>query len=396
MNTHRRLRIALLTHSTNPRGGVVHALQLGEALTDLGHDVVVHAPDARKEGFFRKVRCGTALIPARPVTGGLGALVGTRIDEYVRYFSRRDVAAFDIYHAHDGIGANALATLAEWGRIPGFVRTVHHLDTFQDDAVEAWQLRGVGTAGKVLCVSRLWRALLREDFGIDALQVDNGVDTGRFTPQADATDAEVRALYGLGPGPVFLAVGGVEARKNTVRALQAFAWLRPRLPDAQLVIAGGASLLDHGAYRATFDEALAISGLATGPGEAVVLTGVVRDAHMPALYRCASALVVPSLTEGFGLAVLEAMASGVPAVVSRIEPFTEYLREGDCSWVDPFDVASIAAGMERALSPEAVATGRAAGAQVCAEHTWGGTATRHVLAYREFIARREVIDTSET
>ena len=137
MNTHRRLRIALLTQSTNPRGGVVHALQLGEALTDLGHDVVVHAPDPRKEGFFRKVRCGTALVPARPVKGDLGALVATRIEEYVRYLSRRDTPAFDVYHAHDGIGANALATLAEWGRIPGFVRTVHHLDTFQDDAVEA-------------------------------------------------------------------------------------------------------------------------------------------------------------------------------------------------------------------------------------------------------------------
>jgi hypothetical protein len=103
MNTHRRLRIALLTHSTNPRGGVVHALQLGEALTDLGHDVVVHAPDTRNEGFFRKVRCGTALVPARPVKGGLGALVGARIDEYVRYFSRRGTPAFDVYHEVRGL-----------------------------------------------------------------------------------------------------------------------------------------------------------------------------------------------------------------------------------------------------------------------------------------------------
>lgn len=392
MNTHRRLRIALLTHSTNPRGGVVHALQLGEALTDLGHDVVVHAPDPRKEGFFRKVRCGTALVPARPVKGDLGALVTTRIEEYVRYFSRRDTPAFDVYHAHDGIGANALATLAEWGRIPGFVRTVHHLDTFQDDAVEACQLRGVSAASMVLCVSRLWRGLLREDFGIDAMQVDNGVDTGRYGPQADGADAEVRALYGLGAGPVFLAVGGIEARKNTVRTLQAFARVRPHVPTAQLVIAGGASLLDHGAYHAEFDEALAISGLATGPGEAVVLTGVVADRHMPALYRCASALAFPSITEGFGLAVLEAMASGVPAVVPRIEPFTEYLREDDCVWVDPFDTDSIADGMERAIDPAVAEVCRAAGATVCADHTWGSSATRHILAYRDFIARQEAVD----
>ncbi len=392
MNTHRRLRIALLTHSTNPRGGVVHSLQLGEALTDLGHDVVVHAPDARKEGFFRHVRCGTALVPARPVKGGLGALVGTRIDEYVRYFSRRDTPAFDVYHAHDGIGANALATLAEWGRIPGFVRTVHHLDTFQDDAVEAWQHRGVTAADLVLCVSRLWRGLLREDFGIDALQVDNGVDTNRFQPQPDGTDAALRVRFGIGAGPVFLAVGGIEARKNTVRTLAAFARLRVQHPTAQLVIAGGASLLDHAAYRASFEEALRMSGLETGAGKAVVLTGVLPDEHMPALYRSASALVFPSITEGFGLVVLEAMACGVPTVVSRIEPFTEYLREDDCVWVDPFSVEAIAVGMARALAPGTAAACRVAGARVCAGHTWGSSATRHILAYRDFIASRETVD----
>ena len=53
---------------------------------------------------------------------------------------------------------------------------------------------------------------------------------------------------------------------------------------------------------------------------------------MPALYRCADVLVLPSLNEGFGLVVLEAMASGTPVVISRIAPFTEYLREGDVSW----------------------------------------------------------------
>lgn len=392
MNTHRRLRIALLTHSTNPRGGVVHALQLGEALTDLGHDVVVHAPDVRKEGFFRKVRCGTAMVPARPIKGGLGALVGARIDEYVRYFSRRDTPPFDVYHAHDGIGANALATLAEWGRIPGFVRTVHHLDTFQDDAVDAWQHRGVTSAGLVLCVSRLWRGLLREDFGIDAVQVGNGVDTSRYLPLADANDAVVRERFGIGTGPVFLTVGGIEARKNTVRSLQAFAKVRERHPMAQLVIAGGASLLDHATYHAAFEEALRASGLESGPGKAVVMTGVLPDEQMPALYRCASALVFPSITEGFGLVALEAMACGVPTIVSRIEPFTEYLGEGDCVWVDPFSVDAIADGMERALDP-AVATGfRTAGARVCAEHTWGSSATRHILAYRDFIASRETVD----
>lgn len=391
MNAHRPLRIALLTHSTNPRGGVVHALQLGEALHELGHEAVVHAPDPSARGFFRPARCATALVPARPVKGGLAALVGQRIDEYERFFCRRDAPVYDVYHAHDGIGANALATLVERGRIPGYVRTVHHLDTFGDDRLEAWQQRGVITADRVLCVSRLWKGLLREDFGIDAQQVGNGVDTSRFRPEPDGREAELAARLGLGTGPVFLSVGGIEARKNSVRILEAFALLRSRLPSAQLVIAGGASLLDHGACRAAFDAVLAREGIGTGTGKAVVLTGVVEDSHMPALYRCADALVFPSLTEGFGLAVLEAMACGVPAVVSRIEPFIEYLDEDDCAWADPRDAAAIAVAMAHAIDATAAAGYRRAGARVSAAHTWFASAMRHVLAYRDFIASREAV-----
>ena len=58
------LRIALLTHSTNPRGGVSHCLSLAEALTALGHEAVVHAPDATRRGFYRTARCGTVAVPA--------------------------------------------------------------------------------------------------------------------------------------------------------------------------------------------------------------------------------------------------------------------------------------------------------------------------------------------
>ncbi|MGL1213324.1 glycosyltransferase, partial [Vibrio parahaemolyticus] len=88
----------------------------------------------------------------------------------------------------------------------------------------------------------------------------------------------------------------------------------------QLVIAGGASLLDHSDYQQRFDAALAALAVpADGPAP-VIRTGPLAQPDMPALYRLADALAFWSLREGFGLAVLEAMASGVPAVVSRIAP----------------------------------------------------------------------------
>jgi glycosyltransferase-like protein len=386
-----RLRIAMLAHSTNPRGSVVHALELGDALAALGHDVVVHAPDPSGAGLFRKTRCRTATVPARPVAGDLFALVEARIADYVAYFVGSHAERFDLYHAQDAISGNALARLREIGAIPGFLRTVHHLDAFDDPRLAARQARAMTAADRVLCVSRLWQAALARDYGIAAARVGNGVDTGRFSPEPGALDGALRARLGLAGGPVYLSVGGIEARKNTARILEAFALVRTSRPTARLVIAGGASLLDHSAARAAFDAALRAHGLDAGPGGAVIPTGPLADAEMPALYRLADALVFPSLREGFGLVVLEAMASGIPAIVSRTPPFTEYLAEDECLWVEPSSVTEIAAAMlaagEEAVRRRLVASGR----RVCRRHCWAASARDHQDIYAEWLcSSREV------
>ena len=128
----RVLRIAILAHSTNPRGGVVHALELGDALTRLGHEATVYAPDARGKGFFRSTLCRTACVVTSSVGSDVTAMVETRIADYLRYFEPAPNRNFDVWHAQDGISGNALATLKERGLIAGFARTVHHVDTFED------------------------------------------------------------------------------------------------------------------------------------------------------------------------------------------------------------------------------------------------------------------------
>jgi glycosyltransferase-like protein len=374
-----RLRIAILAHSTNPRGGVVHAIELGDALCRLGHDATLHAPDVSGAGFFRQTRCATVSVAASPVGRNVTAMVETRVADYVRYFETAGRRGFDVWHAQDGISGNALATLKQRALIAGFARTVHHVDTFADQGLSALQVRGITCADRLFAVSRLWRDRLAREFGRAAHLVGNAVDTERFSAVADANDAGLRSLLRVPAGVrVFLAIGGIEKRKNTIGILQAFCLVHAKHPASCLVIAGGASLLDHDAYQAEFAAALVASGL---PDGVVIRTGALPQVLMPALYRAADALVFPSVKEGFGLVVLEAMACGVPVVTSRIAPFTEYLDDGDVLWCDPETPASIATVMISALETSVRDALVTRGVALARRHDWTSVAHAHIPAY---------------
>lgn len=370
------MKVALLTHSTNPRGGVAHALAVGEALNATGHEAVVHAPADPGAAFYRTTGCETRAVAATPTAKGFAPFVKARIADYVSHFERPAARRFDAFLAGDGISANALATLRARRLIPGFAYTVHHLEGFGDAEVDALQTRALRTADAHLTVSRLWQKTLSRDHGISATLVGNGVDRSHFRSEPDGREGPLRERLGLlGPGPIFLAVGGVEARKNTVATLQAFAEILPLHPDAWLVVAGGASLLDHGAYRASFDAALC--GL--GPARArVVVSGPVAQADMPALYRVAEALVFPSLIEGFGLAALEAIACGTPAIVSALPPFTEHFGGDDVLWCDPHRPDTIADAMAQALRPSVRAQLAVRAQAALASHDWTHVAARYL------------------
>jgi glycosyltransferase involved in cell wall biosynthesis len=116
---------------------------------------------------------------------------------------------------------------------------------------------------------------------------------------------------------------------------------------------------------------------------AVIRTGTLRQKLMPALYRAATAFAFPSVKEGFGLVVLEALASGVPVVTSRIAPFTEYLGDDDVVWCDPLDASSIAAAMTDALDDGRRARLIPRGLDIAARHDWMTVARAHVGTYQK-------------
>ncbi|WP_354856826.1 MSMEG_0565 family glycosyltransferase [Acetobacter fabarum] len=374
------LSIGILTHSTLPRGGVVHGMALAEALCDAGHKATLIAPDVTGAGFFRQPRCATRYIAAR-AEQNLPALVERRICEITD--ALRDEVPFDVLHAQDPISANALAELVAQGRIPGFARTVHHLDRFAHPSLAMRQERGFMAAAELFTVSTMWEGILRGEHGREAPVVSNGVDPEHFSSAPGPQDSSLRARYHLPVGRrLILAVGGVERRKNTLHLLEAFLALRRDQPDVHLVVVGGASLLDHSAYRALFDMRLRQSGAA----EHVTLTGAVADEDMPAFYRQAAVLAYPSVTEGFGLCPLEALSCGTPAIVPKVAPFTEHLQASDVLWCNPEHPDTLFLALRDALSAKNREHFRLSGPATARRFDWHGVASRHLPAYRRLAA----------
>ena len=379
------MNIALLTHSVRPRGGVIHTLELADALVRRGHRVTVIASAEPGESLFRATAFPVELIRLPVLTGDLVEQVRQRIEALVAALPavlRR--GGFDLLHAQDSVSGNALALLRERGvHVPPWLRTVHHLDVFTQQTLNRWQERAWRSADGVACVSDTWCAHFRQHFGVEPARMYTGVGLRRYRPAADVLDGPRLQSLGLADeaGPVCLLVGGVEERKNTVRVLHAFAALRrndPAWAQARFVVAGGASMLDHSSARRAWQQALGELGLTEGPDAPVLRTGPLPDEMLPALMRRADVLAMPSLVEGFGLVALEALACGTPVLVSMRPPFTEHLRdEVAVAWCDPERIDSIAAGLQSAASMPKLTEPP----PVCLAHAWERSAALHEAWY---------------
>ena len=382
------LRIRIVTYSTKPRGGVVHALSLAEALGERGHDVELWALSADGAAFFRPPRVPAHLVPVerRP-----GEDVEARILRYAATLAEglRAAGPADVHHAEDCLSARSLLALRAEGRLPAVVRTVHHVDDFASPVLRECQRASIEDVDHRICVSRHWAEVLEREHGVAAEVIPNGVNAARYA-DCPLGRGEAGRRMGWGGRPAVLAIGGIEPRKGSRTLLAAFAAARDALgPGALLAIAGGETLFDYADYRAAWEADAARLGLRVHRGPAppagadVAVLGPVADDAMPALYRAADVFAFPSEREGFGLVALEAQAAGVPVVASDLPVLRELLTPGeDCLMAAPGDAGALAAALVAAASDEALRARLAEGGRrTSGRFTWAAAAAAHEAAY---------------
>jgi glycosyltransferase involved in cell wall biosynthesis len=240
--------------------------------------------------------------------------------------------------------------------------------------------KGLKSATRIICVSRCTLELTAEHFGLDRSRMQvvyNGVGA-QYQPHDKALARQQMAeRYGLNR-PYLLYLGKLESRKNIVRILQAFDRFRQETrDDALLVLAGARTPMSVG-----IDETIASLRLQDSVRE----IGYVPDADLPLLYSAASMFVFPSLWEGFGIPVIEAMACGTPVLTSNLSSLPEVSADA-ALLVDPYRVDEIVQGMltlwrDRDLCNQMVARGL----RNAKRFSWDTTARETMQVYRDAVA----------
>ncbi len=378
-------RIAIATYSVRPRGGAVHSVELAEALAEEGVDVTLIALGDPAEGFFRPTTVPVHIVEAPPRTGTLTDRVFSHIEALTSGLTGLG-GRFDIVHTQDCISARAAARVRDRGAGFRVFRTVHHIDDFTTPALIECQDAAITEPDRVLVVSEPWRRRLLDDYGVTAAVVTNGVRVERFagaTRSPDERDS-LRSRISAGGRHLYLTVGGIEPRKGSRYLVEALGLLKAMPgPPPMLAVVGGHSFQDYQAYRDEVLGSLDSHGLRLG--DDMVLVGTVPDVELPGWFGAADSFVFPSISEGWGLVILEALAAGLPVVASDIEVFGQFLtHDTDALLTEAANPASLAAGMARVRDdPDLVRRLRANGAATAGRYSWASTARRHMELYAE-------------
>jgi glycosyltransferase involved in cell wall biosynthesis len=368
------MKVAMLTYSLRPRGGVVHALHLAEALQIMGTDVTLFSLKRRdsldsSRGFYRETSV--------PVTvfeftwhDDLKERLRTMTEAFIDGLPRE----FDIYHAQDCVCDTALQLLASEGAIPSpTVRTVHHMEGFLDAYLNKCEMTALLGNTVKITVSEYWKEQLHNKHGLDSIVIYNGVDTGRFGKTTSPRE------------PFVLFVGGMESRKGLEFAIQTLEILVKKGRNLKLVAIARPGFKGIES-RAWFDHLIERCGLV---GK-VEIHELVDDEELTRLYATASFFFLPTRMEGWGLSIMEAMASGCPIVSTPVGGITELVHSGENGLLVPVgDIHGFAEAIERLLDDKLLRDRLCAAAKETVKgFSWDVSAEKTIELYNRVISSR--------
>lgn len=201
-------------------------------------------------------------------------------------------------------------------------------------------------------------------------------------PEEIPLEDELRRRYNL--ERFIINVGGIHERKNIVRLVQAFAVLVKRGFKGKLVITGNIS--GH-AYQMKMKQKIDSVIEKLYLGERILFTGFVSERELDSLFRIAEILIYPSLYEGFGIPILEAMKMGLPVITSNATAMPEVAGEA-ALMIDPFNVNDMAEAMSRLLGDTALQDDlRERGLRRAGAFTWERTSKMYLELYEEILSR---------
>ena len=290
-------------------------------------------------------------------------------------------------------GVDVLHSLASTAPIAGrFRRVVTIHDLHYRVVPEAhFGVRGLGMrvlvplaahrSHRIIAISQSTAADIRRYLRVPPSRVDVIPEGVGASPAGDPEpEAALRERHGLGGRAVALSVSAKRPHKNLMALLEAVAAM-PAQRRPVLVIPG---------YATPHEQQLRERAQALGIGDDVRFLGWVSGAELEGLYALASVFVFPSLYEGFGLPVLEAMRRGVPVACSNRSSLPEVAGHAALLF-DPEDPRAITAAIERLLRDPAEAQRlRSAGREQAARFTWAATARATVASYERALGRRTV------
>jgi glycosyltransferase involved in cell wall biosynthesis len=349
---------------SQPLSGVQrHALEMTRALAALDYDVLVAAP--------RDARIPDELAPFTRRIGGMRG----------HAWEQRDLASFASLHRAPLWSPGNIGPI----RVARQLVTLHDMfpyrfPNFHSHAFRAWYgllQRALTRRGvRFAAVSQYTRDEVVRVLGVapERVAIVPGGVGAQFRPIERAVADRTVLRLGLPRGYV-ITLAVASQRKNLARLVDAWHLVRAGDQGIELVLAGGTVGRRLSGY--------ALPDRAWLEGQGVRLVDHIPESDLPAVYSAATALVMPSLAEGFGLPALEALCCGTPIVVSANSALVETFGQLGASLVDPYDVRSIADGIMRVLASPA-AYRPADPAAISRQHAWSQSAGRLIAALAAF------------